>query len=98
MILTICRRKIIKSKQTPKITREKVELFLEETGSPRRSARRRRAVTAPPEQTPVESAAQPPRGCRAQANDVTVDELAGYLENALFIPRPMSSMAEMMYT
>eukprot|EP00116_Pleurobrachia_bachei_P017194 sb/3477456/ len=39
----------------------------------------------------------PTKGCRSQANDVTVDELAGYMENALFIPRPMSTMAEMMY-
>jgi hypothetical protein len=29
---------------------------------------------------------------------LSVDELAGYLENGLHIPRKMSQMAEMMYT
>jgi len=42
-----------------------------------------------------------PQSCREQAQvdcDVTVDDLAGYMETVLFIPKPMSSMAEMMYT
>ena len=31
-------------------------------------------------------------------DDVTVDELSGYLEDYLCLPKKMSSMAEMMYT
>lgn len=42
----------------------------------------------------------PDRTCSAQArlDDVTMDELAGYFENFVYIPRKMSVMAEMMYT
>lgn len=29
--------------------------------------------------------------------DVTIDEIASYFENILFIPKKMSEMAEMMY-
>lgn len=101
-------RRITKSKQSlsPKLRKEQVEQFLESTtehSTPRRSARRttRRRHTVG-ESVPSAPATPEPqqhaRGCRIQANDVTVDELAGYMENALFIPRPMSSMAEMMYT
>lgn len=38
--------------------------------------------------------------CRQEVlyhNDVTVDELAGYLDELLHLPRPMSDMAELMY-
>ncbi|GAB6029024.1 hypothetical protein CHUAL_004812 [Chamberlinius hualienensis] len=40
------------------------------------------------------------KSCSQQArlDDVTIDELAGYFENYVYIPRKMSSMAEMMYT
>ena len=31
-------------------------------------------------------------------DDVTVDELSGYLEDYLCLPKKMSTMAEMMYT
>lgn len=31
-------------------------------------------------------------------DDVTIDELAAYLENGVYIPKKMSQMAEMMYT
>lgn len=37
--------------------------------------------------------------CSQQArDDITVDELAGYFENFVYIPKKMSHMAEMMYT
>jgi hypothetical protein len=58
------------------------------------SFRRRRDAAAPgglpaPEQT-----------CSQQARreDVTINELAGYFENLVHIPKKMSSMAEQMYT
>ncbi|XP_023214836.1 uncharacterized protein LOC111640552 [Centruroides sculpturatus] len=35
---------------------------------------------------------------QARMDDVTVDELAGYFDNLVYIPRKMSHMAEMMYT
>jgi hypothetical protein len=46
------------------------------------------------------------RSCREQAavayansfDDTTVDDLAGYLDEIMFIPKPMSEMAELMYT
>lgn len=42
------------------------------------------------------------RTCREEAinvyNDITVGELAGYLDELLYLPRPMSDMAELMYT
>lgn len=31
-------------------------------------------------------------------DDTTVDELAGYLEEMMYLPKPMSEMAELMYT
>ncbi len=47
------------------------------------------------------------RSCREEAaavanrnylDDTTVDDLAGYLDEIMFIPKPMSAMAELMYT
>ena len=35
---------------------------------------------------------------QARPDDCTVDELAGYLEDCVYIPKKMSAMAEMMYT
>ncbi|KAH7975462.1 uncharacterized protein LOC119372516 [Rhipicephalus sanguineus] len=35
---------------------------------------------------------------QARMDDTTVDELAGYFDNLVYIPRKMSVMAEMMYT
>jgi len=35
---------------------------------------------------------------QARLDDITMDELAGYFENYVYIPRKMSTMAEMMYT
>lgn len=32
------------------------------------------------------------------SDDTTVDELAGYFDNLVYIPKKMSHMAEMMYT
>lgn len=52
----------------------------------------------------VGSAIKTPTGpdltCSQQArmDDTTVDELAGYFDNLVYIPRKMSVMAEMMYT
>lgn len=45
------------------------------------------------------------RSCREEAaagmnhlDDTTVEDLAGYLDQIMFIPKPMSEMAELMYT
>ena len=94
--ITKCRKNL-----ALRLRKEQVELFLDSTTDKvRRSARRRRTVGAstPTEERQPSCTHHPAKGCRIQANDVTVDELAGYMENVLFIPRPMSSMAEMMYT
>ena len=41
----------------------------------------------------------PPPTCRQEAlwEDITVDDLAGYMDQLLYLPRPMSDMAELMY-
>ncbi len=46
------------------------------------------------------------RSCREEAaavdmnclDDTTVNDLAGYLDEIMFLPKPMSEMAELMYT
>lgn len=35
---------------------------------------------------------------RAYVDDITIEDLSGYLEYYLYIPKKMSHMAEMMYT
>lgn len=57
--------------------------------------KRKRAVTPECEMKPR------PATCSQQArqnSDVTVDELAGYMDETSFFPKKMSYMAEMMYT
>jgi tryptophanyl-tRNA synthetase len=54
------------------------------------------------EETPFQEGPLQPLACGAQARrgleDVTADDLAGYLEDTTFFPKRMSCMAEMMYT
>merc|ERR1712107_686724 len=54
------------------------------------------------EETPLQEEYLQPLACGAQARlgleDVTADDLAGYLEDTNFCPKRMSCMAEMMYT
>ncbi|XP_077434105.1 oxidative stress-responsive serine-rich protein 1 [Vanacampus margaritifer] len=56
---------------------------------------------APSPAGPAPSSASP-RSCSSQAlvsvDDVTMEDLAGYVEFYLYIPKKMSHMAEMMYT
>merc|ERR1719234_1945795 len=75
---------------------EESDLALNETDTLRASNKRKR------EETPLQEDLLQPLACGAQARlgleDVTADDLAGYLEDTIFFPKRMSCMAEMMYT
>jgi len=77
-------------------TRVEGDEEVNETESFRASNKRKR------EETPLQEGLLQPLACGAQARlgfeDVTADDLAGYLEDTTFFPKRMSCMAEMMYT
>merc|ERR1711997_42750 len=70
----------------------RVECDDEETETLRASNKRKR------EETPLQEDLLQPLACGAQARlgleDVTADDLAGYLEDTIFFPKRMSCMAE----
>jgi tryptophanyl-tRNA synthetase len=78
-------------------TRVEGDEEVNETESFRASSNKRKR-----EETPLQEGLLQPLACGAQARlgfeDVTADDLAGYLEDTTFFPKRMSCMAEMMYT
>jgi len=76
---------------------EEGDLELNETVDTLRASNKRKR-----EETPLQEDLLQPLACGAQARlgleDVTADDLAGYLEDTIFFPKRMSCMAEMMYT